>query len=104
MDEVREIGFTEALAWLQALLGHRVRVTVNLHGSFAGCFLEGELNRIETLPPDDSAVNVVIAAQQGVLLDPEDIAEILLVGDLTGGQGWLEFQLTSGVMVSIELS
>ncbi len=86
---------------LQALLGSQIRVLVNFHGSFCGCSLEGELERIETLRPDDRAVNLVIAGRQGVLLDPDD-AEVLLVGDPAEGPGWLEFHLPSAVAVRVE--
>ena len=105
MDEVREIEFAEALGCLQALLGRRVRVVLNVYGSFAGCFLEGELERVETVPPDDSAVNLVIASHQGILLDPEDVVGVLLAGDAAApGQGFLEFHLPCRVAVTIELA
>lgn len=100
MDDALEIDFGEALGHLQGLLGQRVRALVNVHGSFAGCVLEGELERVETLRPDDRAVNLVIAAHQGVVLDPADV-EILLVGDLTD-HGTLEFHLPSRVVVRLE--
>lgn len=100
MDGTLAIDFSDALAHLQTLLGRRVRALVNIHGSFAGFVLEGELARVETLPPDNRAVNLVIAARQGILLDPEDV-EVLLVGDLAC-QGWLEFHLPSRVVVRLE--
>lgn len=102
MDEVRAIEFTEALAWLQALLGCRVRALVNFHDSFAGCAIEGELDRVETLPPDDRAVNLVIAGRQGIVLDPED-TEALLVSDPSRGPCWIEFHLPSRVAVRVEV-
>lgn len=103
MDELRAIEFTDALALLQALLGRQVRALVNFHDSFCGCSLEGELERIETLRPDNRAVNLVIAGRQGVLLDPED-TEVLLVGDPVDGSGCLEFHLPTGVAVRVEVA
>ena len=103
MDEVREIEFNDALASLQALLGRQVRALVNFHGSFCGCALEGELERVETLPPDNRAVNLVIAGRQGILLDPDD-SEVLLVGDPVDGSGCLEFHLPTGVAVRVEVA
>jgi hypothetical protein len=100
MDDALEIDFGEALSRLQGLLGQRVRALVNVHGSFAGCVLEGELDRVETLRPDDRAVNLVIAGSQGIVLDPEDV-EVLLVGDPVD-HGALEFHLASLVVVRLE--
>jgi len=51
MEAVRPIEFTDALAHLQALLGSRVRVLLNVHGSFCGCGFDGELSCVQTLPP-----------------------------------------------------
>jgi hypothetical protein len=101
MEKAPAIDFSDALAWLQALLEQRVRALVNLHGSFSGCVLEGELERVETLPPDNRAVNLVIDARQGIVLDPEDV-EVLLVGDPAYGRGVLEFHLASRVVVRLE--
>jgi hypothetical protein len=101
MEEAPAIDFSDALAWLQTLLEQQVRALVNLHGSFSGCVLEGELERVETLPPDNRAVNLVIDARQGIVLDPEDV-EVLLVGDPVHGRGALEFHLPSRVVVRLE--
>jgi len=101
MGDDLAIGFDEALRVLQGLLGKRVRALVNVHGSFVGCVLEGELDRVETLPPDNRAVNLVIAGSQGVVLDPEDV-EVLRVGDTAQGQGALEFCLPSRVVVRLD--
>ena len=101
MDNVLEIEFSEALAQLQALLGQQVRALVNVHGTFAGCTLEGELERVATLPPDNCAVDLVIAGRQGIVLDPDE-TQVFLVGDLAGNQGSLEFHLPSRVAVRLE--
>jgi hypothetical protein len=94
------IDFDKALGHLQGLLGQRVRALINVHGSFAGCVLEGELGRVQTLPPDNRAVNLVIAGKQGIVFDPEDV-EVLLVGDLADC-GALEFHLPSRVVARLE--
>jgi hypothetical protein len=101
MDDVCAIEFTEALAHLQGLIGSRVLVLVNFHATFGGCSVVGKLTRIDTLPPDDAAVNVLIDDRHGVVLDPEEI-DVLLVGDPASWRGWLEFHLPSGVIVQIE--
>lgn len=101
MNEVRAIEFGDALARLQGMLGFEVRVIVNFYGTFGGCMLEGRLSRVQTLPPDHAAVNILIDDRQGVLLDPID-TEVLLVGDLSHRPSWLEFRLPSGVAVTLE--
>lgn len=101
MDDALAIDFDEALGQLQGLLGQRVRALVNVHGSFSGCVLEGELDRVETLPPDNRAVNIVIASSQGVVLDPEDV-EVLRIGEPVQGLGALEFYLPSRVVVRLD--
>ena len=101
MDGVLAIDFPDALAQLQALLGHEVRAFVNLHDSFGGCVIEGELARIETLPPDAEAIRLVIAERQSIVLDPLDV-DALLVGDPASGEGAIEFHLASRGVVRLE--
>jgi hypothetical protein len=100
MGQALEIGFSDALAELQSLLGKRVCALVNVGGTFSGCVMEGELVRVVTLPPDDSAVNIVVGAQR-IVVDPEDV-DVLLVGNPSEGQGSLEFHLPSGVVIGLE--
>jgi hypothetical protein len=101
MNAVRAIEFTDALGRLQGMLGRRVRILVNFHGTFGGCSLEGKLSRVETLPPDHCAINVLIDDRQGLLLDPVD-TEVLLVGDPEDDAASLDFHLPFGVAVSLE--
>jgi hypothetical protein len=101
MDSVRTIEFADALARLQALIGEEVRVLVNFRETFGGCALEGRLTRVHTLPPDYSAVDLLIDDRQGLMLDPVD-TEVLLAEE-GGDQGsWLEFHLPSGIVASVE--
>jgi hypothetical protein len=86
---------------LKDLLGEQVRVLVNFRSTFGSCSLQGELTRIETLPPDDSAVSILLDDRQAVLLDPVDTEAWLAVpGD--GRQWWIEFHVDSGPVISIE--
>ncbi len=100
MDDTLAIDFSDALAHLQTLLGRRVRALVNVDGTFVGCVLEGELERVATLPPDNRAVNLVIATHQESCSTPR--TSRFLVGDPARGQGGLEFHLPSRVVVRLE--
>ena len=77
MEVLRPIEFTEALAWFQGRIGGEVRVVVNHHGHFFGCGMQGTLSRVETLPPDNSAIRVVVGVGEGLFLDPEDVTALL---------------------------
>ncbi len=72
MDELGQIEFTDALSRLQDLIGTEIKVTVNLYGQFFGCGLQGQLNRVETLPPDHEAIALIMDGHTGVYLDPAD--------------------------------
>lgn len=98
---VATIEFEDALWRLKDLLRQRVRVLANFRGTFGSCALQGVLTRIETLPPDDSAVNILLDDRQGVTIDPID-AEALLAEPDDGREWWIEFHLPSGVVISIE--
>ncbi|HEY5053730.1 MAG TPA: hypothetical protein VII45_10010 [Solirubrobacterales bacterium] len=100
MDDLSSVNLTEALLRLQALIGSEIKATVNLYGQFFGCGMQGRLLRVETLPPDHSAINLVIDGAEGVFLDPAD-------GETFAGPGpgeceLLEFRLAYGVSVAIE--
>ena len=101
VNAVRKIEFVDALGRLQSLLGQELRVLVNFRGTFGGATMEGRLTRVQTLPPENSAVNILLEDRQGLLLDPID-TEMLLV-DERGGRRWcLEFHLPSGVAIVLE--
>jgi hypothetical protein len=100
MDDLRSVDLTEALVRLQALIGAEVKATVNHYGQFFGCGMQGRLLRVETLPPDHSAINLVIDGAEGVFLDPAD-AETF-AGPGPGECELLEFRLAYGITVSIE--
>lgn len=72
MDDLRSIEFTDALVLLQELIRSEVKVTVNFYGQFFGCGMQGELRRVETLPPDHSAISLVLDGAQAIFLDPAD--------------------------------
>jgi hypothetical protein len=98
MDDLQQVDFAEALGRLQALIGEQVKATFNLDGRFFGFGVEGTFERVETLPPDNSAVALVLDEHQGFFLDPAEVE--VFVGSGVGDQGgWLEFRLTGGSVV-----
>lgn len=99
--DIVTIDFEDALWRLKVLLGQPVRVLANFRGTCGSCALQGVLTRIETLPPDDSAVNILLDDRQGVTIDPTD-TEALLAEPEDGREWWIEFHLPSGVVISIE--
>lgn len=102
MEGLRPIEFTGALAWLQGAIGWDVRVVLNHHGRFFGCGLQGTLRRVETLPPDDTAIQIVVGLGEGLFLDPVDASAFL--GTQTDGRTWLEFQTRFGPVVTVEVA
>jgi hypothetical protein len=101
MDDLRSIEFTDALARLQGLIGSEIKATVNFYGQFFGCGLQGELNRVETLPPDHSAISLVLDERTGFFLDPADTETY--VGGGAESADWLEFRMAYGISVVVEL-
>jgi hypothetical protein len=102
MDELEQIEFTDALSRLQGLIGKEVQATVNFYGQFFGCGLQGELNRVETLPPDHEAISVVLDQRTGFYLDPADTQSYVAVnGDNLQS---IEFRLVGGVSITLELA
>jgi hypothetical protein len=98
---VGTIEFEEALWRLKDVQGQPVRVVAAFRGTFGSCALQGELTRIETLPPDESAVTILLDNCQAVTIDPID-TEALLAEPDDGREWWIEFHLPSGVVISIE--
>jgi hypothetical protein len=101
MDDLRSIEFTDALVRLHDLIGSEVKATVNFYGQFFGCGLQGELSRVETLPPDHSAISLVLDDRTGVFLDPADTKTFVGRGAGTSAE-WLEFRMAFGVSVVVE--
>ncbi|HVQ59552.1 MAG TPA: hypothetical protein VMS60_11665 [Solirubrobacterales bacterium] len=100
MDESGQIEFTAALSHLQGLIGTEIKATVDCYGQFFGCGLQGELNRIETLPPDHEAIALVVDRVTGLYLDPADTR--VFIGPEANHGGWLEFRTAYGISVVIE--
>jgi hypothetical protein len=103
MEAFRPIDFTAALTELQAMIDEEVNVVVNHHGCFFGCGMKGRLERVQTLPPDDKAVQLVLAGGQGLFLDPAEARAFLGGGD-PHPERWLEFHLAAGFWVQVELA
>ena len=101
MEVLRPIEFNDALLRLQGMIGSEVKVIVNFYGRFFGCGFEGELDSVQTLPPDDTAVRLVFDAGAGLFLDPADV-EAFLGGSAGSGPSWLELRLSFGATVTIE--
>ena len=102
MEVLRPITFTDALVRLQGMIGSQVKVIVNHYGHFFGCGFEGELECVQTLPPDDIAVRLVVGAGGGLFLDPGCVDAFIGGGGAGEGQGCLEFHLSGGAAVTIE--
>jgi hypothetical protein len=62
--------------------------------------IEGRLDRIESLPPDNAAVELMIG-EQSVMVDPADVTCLLVVGSARG-VGEVGFSLGSGVSIRVE--
>jgi hypothetical protein len=93
-DVLRPIPFLAALERLQGMLGSTVSVQLNDYGSFFGCGFEGTLERVESMPPGDRAIRVVLSGGAGFFLDPNQVMSFLSEG--TQGLGCLEFQSSPG--------
>lgn len=102
MDVLRSIDFTDALVFLQGLIGSPVKVNVNFYGRFFGCGFEGELGCVETLPPDHSAISLVLDDRQGFFLDPAEAEAFLGRGAAGQSADWLEFRIASGLSMTVE--
>lgn len=96
------IEFITALQHLQGLIGAEVRVFLNGCGRFFGAGFAGRLVRVETLPPDHSAIRLVLNDGSGLHLDPVEVDAALARGP--GGEEWLELQTALGITVIIESS
>lgn len=100
-DVLVPITFLAALERLQDLLGCEVSVQLNDYGSFFGCGFEGVLERVETVPPGERAIRVVLAGGAGFFLDPTQVSSYL-AGAVPGGPAWLEFQRPAGPAITVE--
>ena len=100
MDDLGLIEFTDALSHLQGLIGSEVKATVNFYGQFFGCGMQGELCRVDFLPPDHSAISLVLDGPHGVFLDPADVETY--VGRGAEDAVWLEFRMAYGISVVVE--
>lgn len=56
---------------------------------------------MKTLPPDHSAISLVLDGRQGFFLDPAE-AEAFVGRGTENGAGWLEFRMAFGVSVTVE--
>jgi hypothetical protein len=101
MVDVRAIEFNEALSHLQGLINVELQIIINFYGTFCGCYLTGRLAKIDTLAPGDPAVNLVIGEGNGIILDPAEVVEILLAGDLDD-VGSISFHLPAEIAVQID--
>ena len=102
VEAIRSIDFTEALALLQAALEQNVKVTINDPDRFLGCGFQGQLERVETLPPDDVAIRLVLDRGAGLFLDPSDVSTIHM-RDPDSAWTALDFQVASGPAITVEV-
>jgi len=101
VDALRKISFADALGSLQAMLGKHVTVEFNDHRRFLGCGFSGDLERVETLPPDHVAIRLVLSGGS-LFLDPAEVT-VHVSGDCVLGFGFLEFWVDSGPSIKIEV-
>lgn len=102
VEAIRPIDFTEALALLQAALDRTVKVTINDPERFLGCGFQGQLERVETLRPDDVAVRLVLDRGASLYLDPADVSTIYM-RDPSSEWTALDFQVASGPAITVEV-
>lgn len=100
VDTLRSIEFTDALVRLHELIGARIKVSVNLYGRFFGCGVTGTLSRVDTLPPDHSAIILVLDGRQALFVDPKEVESFLGRGE--SGKRWLEFRLGPDASVTVD--
>lgn len=98
--DLRQIEFTEALTWLQGLIDSEVTVLLNHYGRFFGFGQKGTLRRVETLPPDNVAIRVVLGDGEGLFLDPQDVTAF--IGVEASGRSWIELRTSFGPVVTFE--
>lgn len=101
MDILHPVDFTTALIELQALIGEQVKVIVNHHGFFFGGGMRGRLECVQTLPPDNTAVNLVLGEGQGLFLDPAFV-KAFIGGGAPDSPRWLELHFPFGLVVQVE--
>ena len=99
MDRVISISFAAALVELQPLLHQRVCVRLSASASLCGCAISGVLERVNTLQPDNEAVELVVG-EQAIYLDPEDVTA-QFIRDPEGRQ-ILEFSIPTGMTICVE--
>lgn len=100
VDTLHSIEFTDALVRLHELIGAPVKISVNLYGRFFGCGVTGTLGRVDTLPPDHSAIILVLDGSQTLFVDPQEVESFLGRGER--GKRWLEFRLGPDTSVIVE--
>lgn len=99
MDSMRPIAFRDALLRLQGLIGAEISVSINSYERFFGCGLAGRLDRVDTFPPDDEAIKIVLDNDQGLFVDPADTSAF---ASQPGEADMLELRLACGLSVTVE--
>jgi hypothetical protein len=101
MDILRPLTFTQALSALQAILKRDVKVEVNDQTHFLGCGFEGTLELVQTLPPDDAAIRVMLSGGSSLFLDPAE-TQVFACGELSPGSVCLEFRCGACTVATLE--
>jgi hypothetical protein len=99
---LRQIDFTTALGELQSMIGEPVLVMMSLNERFFGSSFHSELERVDTLPPDDSAVVLHFANGASLDLDPAELRS-WIGGPACGAPRWLELRVGSGPVLTLEV-
>jgi hypothetical protein len=99
---LRQVDFTAALGELQSMIGEPVLVMLSLDERFFGTAFQSELERVDTLPPDDSAVVLHFANGASLDLDPAELRS-WIGGEPCGAPRWLELRIGSGPVLTLEV-
>lgn len=97
VEIVRPIEFVDALLQLQGLLGQYVNVEVTESPHFFGCQIEGDLDRVVTLPPDNTSIFVEVG-DSCFFLDPEPVKAYVPAANPAA----VEFRHERGPVIIIE--
>ncbi len=102
VSPLRPIEFTAALGELQSMIGKPVLGMLTLDECFFGSAFRSELTRVQTVPPDNSAVILHFANGVTLDLDPAEL-RTWIGGRLKGTPRWLELRVGYGPVLTLEV-
>ncbi len=99
---LRQVDFTTALGELQSMIGEPVLVMMSFNDRFFGSSFHSELERVDTLPPDNSAVVLHFANGASLDLDPAELRS-WIGSPQCGAPRWLELRVGCGPVLTLEV-